>query len=228
MVPALRTNGTQGTTWPADSTSGTPIPINRFHVAHPEADSAASINAALDRGKNLLLTPGIYTLESAIPITRPSTPSKTNEPSPPRSTFGSVSQASLAVEHGAQPRRQRFAIGQHDPARNPEGGLDGQVSVRSHPSSPQVRCPRRRHKQPRRLQCGGRRNQPLREERAAPGDQGHGPAACFWGRVWPEAAFRAGRSPAPWPGPPWTRTAADSRARPPGDETGEWGRTTRS
>ena len=73
MVPNLQTNGTQGTTWPAATTSGTPIPIDEFYVARSGADSAASINAALDRGKHLLLTPGIYPLETALRVTRPGT-----------------------------------------------------------------------------------------------------------------------------------------------------------
>ena len=39
----------------------------------PERDTAATINAALKSGKNLLLTPGIYHLESSIQISRPDT-----------------------------------------------------------------------------------------------------------------------------------------------------------
>jgi hypothetical protein len=73
MVPNLQANGTQGTTWSAGTTSGTPIPIDRFHVARPGADTAASINAALNGGKHLLLTPGIYLLETSIRLTRPGT-----------------------------------------------------------------------------------------------------------------------------------------------------------
>ena len=36
-------------------------------------DTAATINAALAKGKNLLLTPGIYKLTEAIRVTRPET-----------------------------------------------------------------------------------------------------------------------------------------------------------
>jgi hypothetical protein len=73
MVPSLSTNGTQGTTWSGTTTPGTPIPIDRFYLAHPETDHAASINAALSSGKNLLLTPGIYHLENCIRVMRPGT-----------------------------------------------------------------------------------------------------------------------------------------------------------
>ncbi len=73
MVPSLITNGSQGTTWSAGTTPGTPIPIDQFHLARPGTDNAASINAALSAGKNLLLTPGIYLLENDIRVTRPGT-----------------------------------------------------------------------------------------------------------------------------------------------------------
>jgi hypothetical protein len=73
MVPDLETNGTRGITWSNDTTPGTPLPIDRFYLAHPETDNAASINTALKQGKNLLLTPGIYHLESSIRVSRPDT-----------------------------------------------------------------------------------------------------------------------------------------------------------
>src|SRR5208337_797268 len=52
---------------------GRPLPIDQFYLAHPEKDNAASINAALSQGKNLLFTPGIYHLESSIRVARPDT-----------------------------------------------------------------------------------------------------------------------------------------------------------
>jgi len=73
MVPSLETNGTQGTTWSSGTTPGTPIPIDRFHLARPGADNAASLNAALSQGKNLFFTPGIYHLEHSIRVERPGT-----------------------------------------------------------------------------------------------------------------------------------------------------------
>jgi hypothetical protein len=70
MVPALATTGTRGTTWSAGPTSGTPVPMDQFYLAHPGADNAAGINAALSQGKNLLFTPGLYHLENSIRVTR--------------------------------------------------------------------------------------------------------------------------------------------------------------
>ena len=59
-----------GITWHGGSTPGTSIPLSRFYIARPGVDTAASMNAQLARGKNLLLTPGIYDLTEPIRVTR--------------------------------------------------------------------------------------------------------------------------------------------------------------
>jgi len=66
LVPAVQ-HDTAGTTWASGATSGTAVPIERFFIATP-ADSVKRINAALDDGKNLLLTPGVYHLPEPIRI----------------------------------------------------------------------------------------------------------------------------------------------------------------
>jgi hypothetical protein len=71
-IPSLRNNSV-GITWHHGATPGRTIPLSRFYIARPEVDTAATINAALAKGKNLLLTPGIYKLTEAIRITRPET-----------------------------------------------------------------------------------------------------------------------------------------------------------
>jgi hypothetical protein len=71
-VPALRRDST-GITWHKGSTPGKSIPIGDFYLAHPGTDTAATLNAALAKGKNLLFTPGIYNLDAAIHVTRPNT-----------------------------------------------------------------------------------------------------------------------------------------------------------
>lgn len=74
MVPGLQKN-CQGITWasPTPPVAGKSIPISQFYLAHAGKDTAATINAALVAGKNLILTPGIYRLETAILVTRPDT-----------------------------------------------------------------------------------------------------------------------------------------------------------
>ncbi|HEY5256451.1 MAG TPA: coagulation factor 5/8 type domain-containing protein [Acidobacteriaceae bacterium] len=68
-VPSLRRN-TSGITWHGGSTPGKSIPLDHFYIARPGIDTAASINAQLAKGKDLLLTPGIYDLTDALHVTR--------------------------------------------------------------------------------------------------------------------------------------------------------------
>ena len=72
MVPALETS-CHGTTWSGGPTPGISIPINQFYIATADADNASSINAALNAGLNLILTPGVYQLSSSIVVTHPDT-----------------------------------------------------------------------------------------------------------------------------------------------------------
>jgi hypothetical protein len=68
-VPALRTDS-KGITWHGGSTPGKSISLSRFYIARPGADTAASMNAQLAKGKDLLLTPGNYDLTEPIRVTR--------------------------------------------------------------------------------------------------------------------------------------------------------------
>jgi hypothetical protein len=69
FVPSAQVN-TVGTTWASGQTPGVSMSIDQFFVAHP-SDSAATINTAIHRGKNLILTPGIYQVDQPIDVTRP-------------------------------------------------------------------------------------------------------------------------------------------------------------
>src|SRR5260370_9589550 len=69
FVPSAQFN-TRGTTWGSGQTPGISMSIDQFFVAQP-TDSAATINLALSRGKNLILTPGVYHLDQSIDVTRP-------------------------------------------------------------------------------------------------------------------------------------------------------------
>ena len=74
-VPILRKDSS-GTDWAAGQTPGKVIPIGDFFIARADkgrTDTAATINAALAAGKNLILCPGIYHLEDSIKVTRPDT-----------------------------------------------------------------------------------------------------------------------------------------------------------
>ena len=69
VVPELQHN-TSGPSWHAGLTPGRHLPLSSFYVARPGADTAATMNAALAHGKNLLFTPGLYDLDQPLHITR--------------------------------------------------------------------------------------------------------------------------------------------------------------
>ncbi|EHN78069.1 secreted protein [Streptomyces coelicoflavus ZG0656] len=69
-VPTKRTNA-RGVSWPANA-GGTSLPLSQFYVVKPGA-TAATINAALDQGLNLLFTPGVYHIDQTIEVDRANT-----------------------------------------------------------------------------------------------------------------------------------------------------------
>jgi hypothetical protein len=71
FVPGLQ-HDSSGVTWANGNTPGTSLPLSEFYVAKP-GDSAATINAALGQGLNLLFTPGIYHVDQTIDVTRADT-----------------------------------------------------------------------------------------------------------------------------------------------------------
>jgi hypothetical protein len=71
FVPSLR-HDTQGITWGAGPTPGTSLPMHDFYVTKP-TDTAATMNAALAAGLNLLITPGVYQLDQTLDVTHPNT-----------------------------------------------------------------------------------------------------------------------------------------------------------
>jgi hypothetical protein len=66
--PAVQHNSA-GPSWSGGSTAGRTIPLGRFFVADPSTP-VATINHALAQGKNLLLTPGVYSLDRTIQVQR--------------------------------------------------------------------------------------------------------------------------------------------------------------
>jgi len=71
FVPALRSNA-EGTTWVSGKPRGAARPLSEFVIVKP-GTSAATMNGALARKKSLIITPGVYHLDSPLHITRPNT-----------------------------------------------------------------------------------------------------------------------------------------------------------
>jgi hypothetical protein len=71
FVPAVRSNST-GTSWATGTPAGSSLPISQFFIVKPGA-TAATINAALAQGKDLLFTPGVYHLNDTLRVNRANT-----------------------------------------------------------------------------------------------------------------------------------------------------------
>jgi hypothetical protein len=71
FVPKAEKN-TSGATWEDGSEAGSSLAISTFFIAKP-SDSVRTINRALDKGLNLLLTPGVYQLSESIRVDRKNT-----------------------------------------------------------------------------------------------------------------------------------------------------------
>ncbi|MGW4646765.1 discoidin domain-containing protein [Kitasatospora sp. NPDC004289] len=71
FVPAKRTDA-RGTSWGNGTPQGSSVPLSQFYVVKAGA-TAATINAALAQGLNLLFTPGVYHVDQTINVTRPDT-----------------------------------------------------------------------------------------------------------------------------------------------------------
>jgi len=68
FVPALR-SGASGTTWDSGTPRGVSHPLSEFVIIKPGA-STATMNAALARNKSLIITPGVYHLDTPLHVTK--------------------------------------------------------------------------------------------------------------------------------------------------------------
>jgi hypothetical protein len=71
FVPAVQHNSS-GPAWASGTEAGTSIPLSKFFVANP-GTSGAAMTAAMARGLNLILTPGVYNLNQPIVVPHPDT-----------------------------------------------------------------------------------------------------------------------------------------------------------
>ncbi len=77
FVPELKRDAA-GVSWKEAMTKGEEalgetLPLAGFYIAKPDTDSAETLNAALEEGKNLLFTPGIYSLEEPLAVKKADT-----------------------------------------------------------------------------------------------------------------------------------------------------------
>ena len=73
FVPALRFNSS-GISWSQnDIGKGESLDISKFYIARADRDNAKTINSELEKGKNIILSPGIYYVEEPIKVNNPKT-----------------------------------------------------------------------------------------------------------------------------------------------------------
>lgn len=73
FVPGLRKDASDISWSQNDMGTGKSIHLNDFYVAKADSDNAETLNAALQAGKHLLFTPGIYEIEKPLEVTNPDT-----------------------------------------------------------------------------------------------------------------------------------------------------------
>lgn len=71
-MPNLKINSS-GPGWTNNVNDEDILDIDNFYIVKPEIDNSESINAQLKKGKNLLFTPGIYSLTTSLRVTRKGT-----------------------------------------------------------------------------------------------------------------------------------------------------------
>jgi hypothetical protein len=71
-ISGLRQNSS-GPDWTNGVRAEKTIYMNKFYIVRPGVDNAESINSALKKGKNLLITPGRYFLSNSLKVTKPGT-----------------------------------------------------------------------------------------------------------------------------------------------------------
>ncbi|MBK1809868.1 sialidase [Clostridium sp. YIM B02505] len=72
FVPEFKSE-TKGITWKDGKVLGKKVSLENFYIAHPNKSSARDINYALEQGKNILFTPGIYHIDETIEIKKKDT-----------------------------------------------------------------------------------------------------------------------------------------------------------
>jgi len=72
MVPEVQKKS-KGPSWNQPVLAGREIPLSEFYIARPENDNAKTLNMALQNGKHVLFTPGIYHIENPLRIVKEAT-----------------------------------------------------------------------------------------------------------------------------------------------------------
>ena len=120
-VPELMKNSA-GVSWINGNNQEKILPLRDFYIANANTDNAETINAALLKGKNIFLSPGIYVLDQSLKITRPETivigvgmptlVSHNGNPVVEISDVDGVTVCGLTIDAGKIPSETLFRVGE--------------------------------------------------------------------------------------------------------------------
>jgi len=121
QIPKLKKNST-GVSWINGGKDEYNMNIADFYIVKSNIDNSESMNAALKKGKNLIITPGIYHLDKSLKVTRPGTlifgmgmPSLQSENGNPVieiSDVDAVTVCGLTIDAGVIPSETLFVVGE--------------------------------------------------------------------------------------------------------------------
>jgi hypothetical protein len=120
-VPQLK-NKSAGVSWIKDNYHEDALPLRDFYIANANTDNSVTINAALSKGKNIFLNPGVYLLDQSLKITRPGTlvigvgmptlVSQNGNPVVEISDVDGVTVSGLTIDAGKIPSETLFRAGE--------------------------------------------------------------------------------------------------------------------
>jgi len=121
QIPKLKKNSS-GISWINGGKDEANAKINSFYIVKSIIDNSESINAALAKGKNLIITPGIYHLDKSLKVTRPGTlifgmgmpslQSVNGNPVIEISDVDGVTVCGLTIDAGVIPSETLFVVGE--------------------------------------------------------------------------------------------------------------------
>ena len=131
-VPSLLTNSA-GPGWAGGANAGSTLPLQKFLVATP-GTPLAQVNQALAKGKNLILTPGVYDLSGPIEVSRPNTivlglgfatlVPQAGQPALVATPNNGVKITGLIIDAGPVTSRSLLSLGTPGPTGNAPGNPD--------------------------------------------------------------------------------------------------------
>ena len=126
-IPALKQN-TAGPSWLKHDKNERTLRIDEFYIIKPGIDNSESVNSALAKGKNLLITPGIYSFDNSLKVTHPGTlimgvglPTfvpKNGNPVMEISDIDGVTVCGLIIDAGSVYSKELFRVGDPGSAKS--------------------------------------------------------------------------------------------------------------